>query len=204
MFQPIRLMRPDDLISQRQKRIARLIAPVRPPRYVTADSHADRLSGSLGQRRCRNDVQRSWADWIHSRARWTMMVTLTFRRRSARGYGVPEPAIEAALTRVLRLINCDLFGKRRANKGWTIACAVTVDFGTFGDHPHAHLLLEAPTGVAEEQLCVLVERAAQRTSLVDQQRVYRRYVSVGGAEYLMKHGTDRMVVSLLTQAHLGC
>jgi hypothetical protein len=193
-------MRPDDLISQRQKRIARLIAPVKPPRYVTADSHADRLSGSLAQRRCRNDVQRSWADWIHSRARWTMMVTLTFRRQSARGYRVTKTAVEAALRRVLRLINCDLFGKRRTNKGWTIASAGTVDFGSFGDHPHAHLLLEAPAGVSEEQLCAVVERAAQRTSLVDRQRVYRQYVDVGGAEYLMKHGTDRMVVPLLTAA----
>jgi hypothetical protein len=200
MRQSMNMTLRQDAISQPQKRLARLIAPVRRPHYVTVDSHSEMFSGSLIQRRCRSDVQRAWADWIHSRACWTMMVTLTFRRRSAKGYRVTETAIEAALRRVSRLINCDLFGKRRTNKGWTIASACTVDFGSFGDHPHAHLLLEAPAGVSKEQLCAVVERAAQRTSLVDKQRVYRQYVNAGGAEYLIKHGTDRMVVPLLTAA----
>jgi len=73
----------------------------------------------------------------------------------------------------------------------------------YGDHPHAHLLLAAPEGVSEEQLCKVVERAVHRTSLVDRQRDYGQYYSTGGAEHLIKHGTDRMVVSLLTPAYQG-
>lgn len=131
------------------------------------------------------------------------MVTLTFRRHKRSGMNVMPTAVEHALKRVVRLINCDFFGKRRANKGWTIAHAVTSDSGRYGDHPHAHLLLAAPDGVSDEQLCAVVERAVQRTALVSRQRHYGQYFSLGGAEYLVKHGTDRMVVSLLTPAYLG-
>jgi hypothetical protein len=131
------------------------------------------------------------------------MVTLTFRRLTSRGLNVTPTAVEHALKRVVRLINCDFFGKRRTNKGWTIAHAVTSDSGRYGDHPHAHLLLAAPDGVTDEQLCGVVERAVQRTVLVSRQRHYGQYFSVGGAEYLVKHGTDRMVVSLLASAYPG-
>lgn len=145
-------------------------------------------------------MEQAWTEWIHSRAQWTIMVTFTFKRRSARGYAVTQAAVENALRHLLRLVNCDLFGKRRVNRGWTVACAVTVDFGPYGDHPHAHLLLEAPLGVSDLELCAVVERASLRTSLVDRQKHYRQYFSAGGAEYLIGHGTDRMVVSLLSSA----
>jgi hypothetical protein len=131
------------------------------------------------------------------------MLTVTFTRYSSKGFKVTQDSIEKAIKHLLRLINCDLFGRRRTDKGWTIAHAVTVDFGLYGEHPHVHLLLAAPSGVTEEQLRAMVERAANRTTIVDRQRHYSNYFSAGGAAYLIKHGTDRMVVPLISPERHG-
>lgn len=148
-------------------------------------------------------LEREWAIWLHSKASWSVMATLTFKRCSAKGFTFSQPAIEDALKHLIRLINCDFFGKKRTNNGWTVACAVTLDYGAYGDHPHAHILIEAPNGVTHEQLCVVIDRAASRTRQINQQRHFRRYTDLKGSEYLVKHGIDRMVTALLTHAYRG-
>lgn len=194
---------PQAVLSQSQARLARLIADVKPPPYEMAAAHAERFSAPRHIKRVRNDLKRDWIGWIDQMAPWTIMVTLTFRRLGTRGFKVTQTTVQSALERLLRLINCDLFGKRRTNRGWTLAHAVTVDWGAYGDHPHAHLLLAAPEGVTDQQLCVVVERAVRRTTVVNRERRYKQYYSAGGTEYLIDHGTDRMVVSLIAPAHQG-
>jgi hypothetical protein len=190
-------------MSKSKLRLARLIAKVDTSEYELKSAGQTRLCHPFTSRRDQNQLKRAWTSFLHSKAQWDLMITLTFRRRSAKGFRVTQSSIEAAIKHLIRLINCDLFGKRQANKGWTLAHAATVDFGALGDHPHAHLLLEAPKGVSDEQLCAVVERAAQRTAIVDRQRHFRRYTDLGGAEYLIQHGIDRMVVPLLTSAQQG-
>lgn len=182
-------------------RLARLIADVQPPPYESAESRCNRFLALGLNRRPLSQLERAWAQMIHSTADWSSMVTLTFRRQSAKGFRVTQLTIEKAVRRLLRLVNHDLYGKGLTNKGWTVAHAVVVDFGALGDHPHAHLLVEAPTGVTDRELCCVIERAAQRTRIIDRQRHYGQYYSAGGAEYLIGHGTDRMVVSLLNPAY---
>lgn len=194
---------PQAVLSQSQARVARLIADVKPPPYEMAAAHAERLSAPRSIKRVQNNLKRDWIGWIDQMAPWTIMVTLTFGRFGPRGFKVTQTTVQSALERLLRLINCDLFGKRRTNKGWTIAHAVTFDWGAYGDHPHAHLLLTAPDGVTDRQLCAVVERAARRIRIVNRERRYKQYYSSGGTEYLIDHGTDRMVVSLIAPAHQG-
>lgn len=148
-------------------------------------------------------LEREWTIWLHSKASWSVMVTLTFKRFSAKGSAFSQSALEDALKHLVRLINCDFFGKKRTNRGWTVACAVTLDYGAYGDHPHAHILIEAPSGVSDEELWAVIDRAANRTCKVDRQRHFRRYTDLRGSEYLVKHGIDRMVTALLTQAYPG-
>jgi hypothetical protein len=194
---------PQAVLSLSQARLARLIADVRPPPYEMAVDHAQRFSSAPRRTRLQNQMERAWTDWIHPMAAWTMMVTLTFRRFGPRGFKVTEATVQSALERLLRLINCDLFGKRRTNRGWTVAHATTVDWGVHGDHPHAHMLLTAPDGVTDRQMCAVVERAVRRTSIFNRERRYKQYYSAGGSKYLIGHGTDRMVVSLTAPAHQG-
>lgn len=180
------------------KRLARLIADAPPPPYETAESPAKGFAVSGRERRTLSALEQAWGRLIHETALWSSMVTLTFLRESSKGFRITQFAIERALRRLVRLVNHDLFGKRLTNKGRTLAHAVVVDYGLLGDHPHAHLLLAAPHGVTEEELCRVVERAARRTRIIARERHYRRYYSAGGAEYLIGHGTDRMVVPLLS------
>lgn len=130
------------------------------------------------------------------------MATYTFKPESARGFRVTENTVMRAVKRLLRLVNCDLFGKRRTNRGWTVAYAVVIDRKLPDDHFHVHLLIATIDGVSQHRLCVVLERAAQRTRVIDSQRRYCEYYSPGGAGYLIDHGTDRMVVPLLTPANL--
>jgi hypothetical protein len=146
-------------------------------------------------------LEYEWAIWLHSLASWSVMVTLTFKRCNGKGGISSQSTLEDALKHLVRLINCDFFGKRRTNKGWTVACAVILDYGTYGDHPHAHLLIEAPKGVSDEKLCMVIDRAANRTCKVNRQRHFRSYTDLRGSQYLVKHGIDRMVTALLTHAY---
>ncbi len=184
-------------------RLARLIADVRPPPYELAESRRNRFAVLGLKRRPLSELEGAWAQMLESTADWSSMVTFTFRRQSAKGFRVTQLTVENALRRLLRLVNHDLFGKGLTNKGWTVAHAVVVDFGTIGDHPHAHLLVETPCGFTDEEICRVIERAARRTRIIDRHRHFGQYYSAGGVEYLIGHGTDRMVVSLLTPAYPG-
>lgn len=148
-------------------------------------------------------LEREWAIWIHSLASWSVMATITFKRYSSTGVTFSHSGFEKTLKFLMRLINCHFFGKKLTNKGWTVACAVTLDYGTYGDHPHAHILIEAPNGVSYENLCAVIDRAASRTRTVDRQRHFRSYTDLRGSEYAVKHGTDQMVTGLLTHAYPG-
>ncbi len=185
-------------------RLTRLAAHLNLAKYrVVPDEPVRQSSGRGYSRRLSSKLDRAWTEWIHSTAKWSIMVTLTFKRHTIKGFRVTPVGAEKALRHLLRLINCDLYGKRRVNRGWTIGCAAVIDFGVLGDHPHAHLLLAAPDALTDRELCAVVERAVQRTALIDRQRRYRQYFSAGGADYLIGHGTDRMVMSLLAPAYPG-
>ena len=172
--------------------------------YPEGQGHPPRESALVVCRRPKrplNAVERAWATWIHSAADWKLMVTLTFKKRTAKGFRITHTSAEKGLTYLLRRINCALFGKRKTNNGWSIACAAIVDPGRYKTHLHAHVLFSAPEGVSVENLRDLIEESAQRVRILDRQRHFSRYYSAGGAEYLINHGTDRMVVSLLSHAN---
>jgi hypothetical protein len=186
--------------EQPQSRIDRLISQVRTQRFerATTDSRYDSDQPYHARRRSRRDA--AWVHWIHSFAPWSAMVTYTFKPISSRGFKVTEKTVIEAINRILRLVNCELFGKRRTNRGFTIAHAVLVDKGKFSEHLHAHMLIATPEGISLQQIYAIFEKAAQRTHLVNSQRSYQHYYSSEGTGYLIDHGTDRMVVPLLRRA----
>jgi len=190
-------------IDRWQERLDRLTAGVKSPRLMTTPRHSLYLRGKSQPPRPRNLLDSAWVEWLHAFAPWSIMVTYTFKRLSYRGFRSTKQTALLNVKRILRLVNCDLFGKRRTNKGWTIAHAVVVGLGPSGDNLHAHLLVATICGVPPQRLCALLERATQRTYLVDRQRAYRAYYSPEGSGYLIDHGTDRMVVSLLAPAYQG-
>jgi hypothetical protein len=144
--------------------------------------------------------RQEWIRWIHGWQSWCVMVTLTFHRQAFRGYITTYPEIERALRHFRRLINCELFNKRRVSKGWTVGFAPTVGMGAYGNHPHAHVLIALPTVASRAALDQSIIRAIRKTRLINREFQISAYLNDGGARYLVEHGTDRMVVPLLTPA----
>ncbi len=102
--------------------------------------------------------RQEWIRWIHGWQSWCVMVTLTFHRPAFRGYITTYPEIERALRHFRRLINCELFNKRRVSKGWTVGFAPTVGMGAYGNHPHAHVLIALPTVASRTESPRLLRR----------------------------------------------
>lgn len=150
-------------------------------------------SGSLAQKR---ELEHAFAKWIHHSSEWTHFVTLTFHRRTPCGQPVTNRMVEDALRHLFRSLSCKFYGKHRVNRGQSIFYVTVLDWGSYGDHPHAHILFKAPNGTTFDEFSSLIDSKANRIRLCNRERRIRPYLNFNGARYLVEHGIDRMVVSL--------
>jgi ribonuclease HI len=151
-------------------------------------------------RRWLNQTNKGWAEWIHSQADWRFMLTLTLTRHNRYGFAFPKQMFITTIGHFIRWINCAIFGKRLANKGCTIGSAVVLDYGFSGEHPHAHILIAAPSAIDDLLLSKVIHLALSKTKLINFERWLSRYMNIGGSDYLAKHDSDHMVESLLRRA----
>lgn len=143
----------------------------------------------------------SWASWIHKFALWTHAVTLTCKRCNASGSPITPRIIEDAARHFLALLNHECVGKNRFRRGYSVASAVSYGFGTFGDHPHLHLSLACPAHLTTEEFSALIDCCADQTYWLDRERKILPYRGEGWSAYLIKHGTDELIVPLLRPSH---
>lgn len=141
-------------------------------------------------------LERAYVDWLHERGLFTHFVTLTFQLIDAAGHRTTQRMVEDAVRNLLRRLACTIHGRRRIRYRPPIRSVITIDWGWKGNHPHAHLMLEAPAGMAYEQFSLLIKRCANRVRLLDEEPHIRPYQNAGGARYVVKHGIGRMIVSL--------
>jgi hypothetical protein len=161
------------------------------------DLHGARRSvhGSWHHKRQLEDAFR---DWIHGRARFTHFITLTFRLSDDSGSRTSQQMIESAIRHLLRRLACKAIGRRRMRRHPPIPTVVTVDWGYRGNHPHAHIAIEAPSSLPSNEFEALFNRCASRVRLLSSAPHITNYRDVGAADYLVKHGMDRMVLSLFS------
>ena len=148
------------------------------------------------QGRSTRRITNEWAYWIHNLGSWTHAVTLTCTRRVGRGTPLTLPALLDIGRHFLRRINYACF-RRRARSGQSVACAASYGWGAYGDSPHLHLSLGAPSGMTYVEFADLIERAASQMALVGEQRVVKPYRDHGWPKYLVEHGTDQVILELL-------
>jgi hypothetical protein len=141
-------------------------------------------------------LEQAYTEWIHSRGNFTHFVTPTFRLMDSAGHRTTQEMVEDAVRNMLRRLACAVHGRRRIKFRPPIRSAVVIDWGWKGNHPHAHLILETPSGMSYEQFSVLIKRCASRVRLLDKEPHIRPYQDAGGARYMVKHGISRMIVSL--------
>jgi hypothetical protein len=138
----------------------------------------------------------TWANWIHKFAPWTHAVTLTCKRRVGGGSPISEPALLDIARHFLQRINYKCF-RRRAKRGQSVACVACYGWGSYGDHPHLHFSLTAPSTMTYEEFSALIEQAANAIALVGKQRAVKPYQNQGWPKYIVEHGTDHLIEDLL-------
>jgi hypothetical protein len=126
-------------------------------------------------------------------------VTLTCKRQSHRNRPITDQIIRSTANHVAQRINTKCFGKR-AQKGASVAVVATYGWGVYDLHPHLHFCFECPPHLSYEAFSALIEEAANETYWIDRQRCTKPYLDEGWASYLIRHGTDQLIVELLVPA----
>lgn len=142
------------------------------------------------------EIKSAWLVFIHEFADWTHAVTLTFRRHIL-GVTVSETIMVAALRHFLRVADVSIFGRRKADQGVTIPSVAVLGWGTYSDHPHTHLALQAPFGMPCTDFDKVIDTAASRTNWIAPQREIAPYRDAGWSKYMIDHQPENLVVDLL-------
>jgi hypothetical protein len=109
---------------------------------------------------------------------------------------ISNSILEDTAFHVVRIINSKCFGKE-AKRGRSVEVAATYGWGIYGDHPHLHFSFAKPKTQTYEEFREIIEAAADKTFWVDRQRNYKPYLDAGWSNYLIEHGTDQFIISLL-------
>ena len=122
--------------------------------------------------------------WIAAGAQWTHAVTLTFPRTK---FGI-APGEIAACNTAKHLVN--------VHKGHKIGSAFVFGSGPYGDHPHVHMALAAPSGVSHEAMTNEIDIAIHRMAGLGHQLVIKPYNDAGWIDYMLDHCADGFDVKL--------
>ena len=145
----------------------------------------------------------SYTNWLDGLAKWTHAVSFTFRRSNDCFQAVNERIVGEALRHFLHVLDRLCLTKRQMRNGSTVPSAASIGWGTYGDHPHAHLSLEAPDSLSHEEFTSLIERAADKTRWIQYERRINPYLDIGWMKYMVDHGEDYLIVALLRPSHLA-
>lgn len=153
----------------------------------------------LGSRRWSNQIQLSQAvaDWLGNLAPWTFAVTFTIKRHDEHGNKATQCVIVSAGRHFLALLDVACFGASKARRSHSVGSAVSIGWGSYGDHPHLHLSLAAPAGMHAEKFMEIIEKAALRTYWIHRQQDIQPYRNKGWMYYMVAHGTDNVLLSLV-------
>lgn len=135
--------------------------------------------------------------WLHSFAPWTHAVTFTFKRSNTKGQPINEQIMTDALRHFLRVLDRQCFRRSELSKGMVVPSAAVIGWGSFNDHPHAHLSLSKPPHLGLIEFTSFAVLAASKIDWLNHQKVFKSYVSEGWSSYLVDHGPKNIIESLL-------
>ena len=138
-----------------------------------------------------------YKSWMHSLASWTHAVTFTFKRSNGRGQTINEQIMIDALRHFLRALDRRCFGRNETRKGMVVSSAVVIGWGSSNDHPHAHLSLSTPSHLDVIEFTAFAVLTASEIDWFDHHKVFKSYVSEGWSSYLVDHGPENIIDSLL-------
>lgn len=133
--------------------------------------------------------------WIDSSAQWTHAVTLTFPRNKL-GVAPSQQAACNTANHLVNLLNRNLLGRGNVRNGHKIGSAFVFGTGPYGDHPHIHMVLAAPSGVTLDAMTNEIDLTAHRTQGLGHQLVIKPYNDAGWIDYMLDHCSDGFDVKL--------
>lgn len=134
-------------------------------------------------------LRKERAAWIDSGAFWTHAVTLTFPRNR---YGIAPSESAACKTanHLVNVLNRNLLGRGNVRNGHRIGSGFVFGTGPYGDHPHIHMVLAAPSSVSIDAMDKAIDVAIHQTQGLGHQSVIKHYNDVGWIDYMLDHCSD--------------
>jgi len=142
-------------------------------------------------------LKSNWAQWLDSLASWAIAATFTCKRTSIRNLPITEDILVDTAKHFIRRVALKCYG-RKARRSHPLPVVVTCGWGCFGDQPHLHFCFALPLGMSFEEFSKILNEEADKTGWIDRQRCIKPYQDFGWLEYLINHGTTKLIVQLIT------
>ena len=129
------------------------------------------------------------AEWLGNLANWTHAITLTMTRTDS---GL-HPGHDEVLRRCrlfLNRLNCRWYKRRGTKRGYRIASAAFLGWGSYEDHPHVHWALEKPIDQSDLAFEAMLRNIAQTTAGIGEQLDIQQYYGAGWLSYMVDHGFE--------------
>ncbi len=133
--------------------------------------------------------------WLDSLAPWTHAFTVTCKSGSDRSQINQSILIDAARHFVYRVRRKCYGSKGRRHN--LLPVTVSYGWGAYGDHPHLHFCFAGPYGVDFATFSSILEESAKKTFWLNRQMKVEAYRDAGWMQYIVEHGTDHLIVSLI-------
>ena len=145
-------------------------------------------------------IQRNeYANWFNDFAVWTHAVTVTAKPKNKDFSRSKSPTINAT-AHFISVLNRKSLGNASARKGNRIACVGVYGDGAYGNNPHVHLAFQAPSGMSYDEMYQAIEHSIQLTKGLGRELDIQPYSSEGWLKYMFDHGTNGLLVELISPA----
>ena len=148
-------------------------------------------------------IDRILARWLDSLAPWTHALTVTCKRRNLRNIPINESILVDTAKHFIYRARLKCFG-RRGRRENLLPVAVSLGWGVYGDHPHLHFCFAGPPWMDFDSFSRILEKSAKGTRWMDRQMKVEAYRNRGWMQYLVEHGTDQLIVPLITPSTSAC
>jgi hypothetical protein len=139
--------------------------------------------------------RREIVPWLHNLATWTHAITLTLRRSSiCAKKPITQTIAVDAIRHYISRIDVGCYGHNARRKGLYVPSVVTLDWGSYGEHPHVHLSFVRPNEMSFDDFTSLIEKSAHKTYWVDDQIHIKAYKNEGWMNYIADHGVDNLLL----------
>jgi hypothetical protein len=143
--------------------------------------------------------KQSYGLWFKDFADWTHAVTVTCKP-SHMGFDRSASSMISATTHFVHSLNRRVLGRSRVKQGHRIASIGVYGAGAYQDNPHVHLAFQAPHELSYMEMCAAIKQSIQSTKGLGFQEDIQHYTSEGWLTYILDHGTDGLLVELISPA----